>query len=127
MNWGYTLIRAYRRCVGLRPFAAELITVGRYLYHGNKPTSAQSRAICVIDHASFRQRAAHQRAYIDGVDIFIILTKALKYVNPLYFLESTSYKNEQSLASNMASAGKTVAIDQQLARLICSSDVSACA
>lgn len=42
MNWGYTLIRAYRRCVGLRPFVAELITVGRYLYHGNKPISAQS-------------------------------------------------------------------------------------
>lgn len=86
-----------------------------------------SRALCGSDHAPSHERAAHRRAYIDGVDIFIILTTALKYVNPLYFLESTSYKNEQSLASNMASAGKTVAIDQQLARLICSSDVSACA
>lgn len=44
-----------------------------------------SRALCGSDHSSFHQRAAHQPAYIDGVDIFIILTKALKYVNPLYF------------------------------------------
>lgn len=44
-----------------------------------------SRALCGSDHSSFHQRAANQRAYIDSVDIFIILTKALKYVNPLYF------------------------------------------
>lgn len=44
-----------------------------------------SRALCGSDHAPFHQRAAYQRAYIDGVDIFIILTKALKYVNPPYF------------------------------------------